>query len=82
MVKEGIHSLTYSPAAMPSPTVHAHPGPSDACGNKGGLTMNSIRISMLNLPEPQNENALHGQLWLLLFSLTSLSGQFLKAQLV
>lgn len=50
MVKEGIHRLTYSPEAMPSPTVHAHLGLSDACRNKGGLTMNSIRISMLNLP--------------------------------
>lgn len=57
-------------------------GLSDACRNKGGLTMNSIRTSMLNLPELQNENALQGQLCLLLLSLTSFSGQFLKAQLV
>lgn len=82
MVKEGIHRLTYSPESMPSPTVHARLGLSDAHRNKGGLTRNSIRISMLNLPAQQNENALHGQLWLLLLSLTSLSAQFLKAQLV
>lgn len=55
MVKEGIHRLTYSPAAMPSLTAHAHLGLSDACRNKGGLTMNSIRVSMPNLPEPQSE---------------------------
>lgn len=76
MVKEGIHRLTYSPETVPNPTVRAQLGFSDACRNKGGLTMNSIRISMLNLREPLNENAL------LLLPLTSLSGQFLKAQLV